>query len=116
MEEYLNTLTKYEKPKTTWDNLDNASAAELFYDPQSSVVLHERLMSDCDSIEVYKAWIQDNKHLIEVSTARFLQSSIKLEKICVFENVFLRRERQYSMLDAVLAFYRCLLRKLELLE
>ncbi|XP_065221511.1 protein arginine N-methyltransferase 1-like isoform X2 [Planococcus citri] len=65
MEEYINDLAGFHKPKSTLDHYDDATAAECYYDPYSRLLVHEQILSDYETIETYKAWINSKKDLIK---------------------------------------------------
>lgn len=64
MEEYLNRLASYKKPEIK--KLDEVSSAGYYYDPYSHIATHEHFINDYDTVEKYRKWIENNKHLIKV--------------------------------------------------
>lgn len=64
MEEYIKRLSIYQKPDL--ENVEEVTSAEYYYDPRCHLSTHEQLINDYETMNAFKGWIEDNKHLIKV--------------------------------------------------
>lgn len=63
MEEYIKRLSIYQKPDL--ENVEEVTSAEYYYDPRCHLSTHEQLINDYETMNAFKGWIEDNKHLIK---------------------------------------------------